>query len=71
MLQTVDWALFIGTVALGIYSFFYSDKPAVLGFAAFLGLLVVNKVGNFTNRIIARLRVNMDIERKRLKREQI
>ena len=71
MLQTVDWVLFLGTVSLGIYSFLYSDKPAILGAAAFLGLLVVDKLGNFTQRIIARYRVDIDIQRKKQKRESI
>ena len=71
LLQTVDWVFFLGTVSLGVYSFLYSDKPAVLGAAAFLGLLIVNRIGNFTNSIIARYRVNLDIERKRHKREGI
>jgi hypothetical protein len=71
MLQTADWIFFLGTVSLGIYSFLYSDKPAILGAAAFLGLLIVNRIGNFTSGIIARYRVDLDIERKRQKREQI
>lgn len=68
MLKMLDWVVFISIVSAGIYFIQHSDNSELVALAVLLGLLVVNKLGDFTKQRIARLTVDMEIEQKRHKR---
>jgi len=68
MLKLLDWVVFISIVSASIYFIQHSDNSELVALAVLLGLLVVNKLGDFTKQRIARLTVDMEIEQKRHKR---
>jgi len=65
LMQAVDWSLLIAVISVGLYSILYdAGKHKLLIFAAIFGLFLVNKLGNFTVTTIARLRVDLEKQRR-------
>ncbi len=64
LMQSLDWALFIAVVSLGIYAVIYAENRALMGFAALVGLFLVNKLGNYTMMKINTLRLEMKIQKR-------
>ena len=70
LMLAVDWLLFIAVFSVGIYSILYdSENRMFLGLAAFIGLLLVVMLGNYILPNVARLRV--DLEKQRRLREKL
>ncbi len=70
LMLAVDWLLLIAVFSVGIYSIFYdSENRMFLGLAAFIGLLLVVMLGNYILPNVARLRV--DLEKQRRLREKL
>ena len=64
LMQSLDWALFIAVVSLGIYAVIYAENRALMGFAALVGLFLVSKLGNYTMVKINTLRLEMKIQKR-------
>ncbi len=64
LMQSLDWALFIAVVSLGIYAVLHAENRALMGFAALVGLFLVNKLGNYTMTKINTLRLEMKIHKR-------
>ncbi len=70
LMQAVDLLFLITVLFVGVYAIFYSENPALIGLAALIGLFLVNKLGSFTTKKIATMRVNMEIQQRQLKKKK-
>ena len=60
LMQAVDWSLLIAVFSIGIYGVLYSENKVLMGAIALAGLLLVNRLGVFTIRKMASMRVELD-----------
>ena len=71
IMRLVDWLLLIAVFSTGIYAIVYSPKNGeIIALCSVAALFLVNKLGSYTNTKIAQMRVNFDIEKRRLERER-
>ncbi len=64
LLQAVDWLLLISVVSLGVHSIFFNENGEIMTVVAFVGLLLVNNVGQSIINKIAALRIDMKIQQR-------
>jgi hypothetical protein len=70
IMRTVDWLLLIAVFATGIWAIVYAEQGEMVALASIVGLFFVNKLGNYTNTKIAAMKVDLEIERRKLKQQQ-
>lgn len=68
IIKSIDWAILIAVFAAGVYGVLYYENHKLMALAAFLGLFLVNRLGNYTTSKIAALKVDMEIEERHKKR---
>ena len=66
LIKSVDYLLIIAVMSLAVYALNHRENMNLLMTAFLLGLMLVNRVGNFTLSKIAVLRIEME----KLKREK-
>jgi len=69
LMRLVDWILLISVFSVGTYAIIYAENGDMIALASLAGLFFVNRLGHFTNTKIASMRVNLDIEKRKLKQE--
>ena len=70
LMRTVDWILLITVFGTGIYAIVYAEEGEMIALASIVGLFFVNKLGTYTNTKIAAMRVDWEIEQRRLKQQR-
>lgn len=71
LLQAVDWLFLLAVVLLGVYAILHAEHRLVMGIITFIGLLLVHELGNYTERKVARMRVDLEAaQRQRKKAEE-
>lgn len=71
IMRLIDWLLLIAVFSTGFYAIVYAPKNGkLIALGSVLALGLVNKLGSYTNTKIARMRVNFDIEKRRIERER-
>ena len=69
ILRLIDWILLIAVFGTAVWAIVYAEHGEVIAMASLVGLLLVSKLGSYTNTKIAAMRVDMEIERRRLKQQ--
>ena len=67
VMRTVDWILLIAVFATGTWAIVYAEEGEMVALASIVGLFLVSKLGSYTNTKIASMKVDMEIEKRRLK----
>lgn len=71
LLQAVDWLFLLAVVSLGAYAILNVEHRLIFGILTFIGLWLVHELGNYTERKVARMRVDLEAaQRQRKKAEQ-
>ena len=70
LMRAVDWILLIAVFGTAIYAIVYAEEGEMIALASIVGLFFVNKLGNYTNTKIAAIRVDWEIEQRRLKQQR-
>ena len=67
LMRTVDWILLIAVFSTGTWAIVYAEEGEMVALASIVGLFLVSKLGSYTNTKIASMKVDMEIEKRRLK----
>lgn len=70
LLQAVDWLFLLAVVLLGVYAILNAEHRLVMGIFTFIGLLLVHELGNFTERKVARMRVDLEAAQRQRKKAE-
>ena len=71
LMRLLDWILLIAVFATGVYAIVYEpENGEIIALAAVAALFLVNKLGSFTNTKIASMKVNFEIEKRKMERER-
>lgn len=62
VLRSLDWVILLAVLGFGSYFMLYSNHRPLMALAMFVGLFLVNAIGNYTTEKIAQMRVNMEIQ---------
>ncbi|MBF8269921.1 MAG: hypothetical protein HW386_1630 [Gammaproteobacteria bacterium] len=70
IMRTVDWILLLAVFGTGTWAIVYAEEGEMVALASIVGLFLVSKLGSYTNTKIATMKVDLEIEKRKLKQEQ-
>lgn len=70
LLRLMDWILLLAVSGTAIWAIVYAENGEMIAMASLVGLYLVNRLGHYTNTKIAAMRVDLDIEKRKLKQER-
>ena len=70
IMRSVDWILLLAVFGTGTWAIVYAEEGEMVALASIVGLFFVSKLGSYTNTKIASMKVDLEIEKRKIKQEQ-